>query len=243
MSAVEATSERHTIQVYARVAGVLFLLSLVGGGFGEAYVPLRLIVHGDAAATAENLRSSAMLHRLGFTAYLIEALCDVTLAWLLYVVLRPVHRELALLSVFFGLVATALYGVAELFYFTSSLVVQNAASLQSFTAGQRNELAMLSLRVYSAGSSLFLAFYGVPTLLRGYLIFRSGFLPKFLGVLMMVSGVGFILKNFLFLLAPKYASNLLLVPVALAGVSLTVWFLTKGVDVPRWKERAAAAGG
>ena len=242
MSSVEATSKRHAIQVYARVAGVLFLLSVLAGGFGEAYVPAKLIVYADAAATAENLRASATLHRLGFAAYLVEAMCDVTLAWLLYVLLRPVHRDLALLSVFFGLVATALYGFAELFYFTSSLVLGDANYLNTFSPEQRNTLAMISLRTFSTGSNLFLAFYGVATLLRGYLMFRSGFLPRFLGVLMMVSGVGFILKNFLFLLAPRYASNLLLMPVALAGIALTFWFLVKGVDVPRWEEKAAAAG-
>lgn len=242
MTAVEATSKRHSIQLYVRVAGVLFFLSVLAGGFGEAYVPAKLIVYADAAATAENLRVSETLHRLGFAAYLVEALCDLTLAWLLYVLLRPVHKDLALLSAFFGLVATALYGFAELFYFTSSLVLRDAEYLKAFTPEQRSTLAMLSLRTFSTGSNVFLAFYGVATLLRGYLMFRSGFLPKFLGVLMMVSGVGFILKNFLFLLAPAYASNLLLMPVALAGIALTFWFLTKGVDVPRWEERAAAGG-
>ena len=75
---------------------------------------------------------------------------------------------------------------------------------------------------------------------RGYLIFRSGYLPKFLGVLLGVAGIGFVIRNFLLVLAPQYASSLFLLPVALAGLSLTVWFLAKGVDVRRWEERAAA---
>jgi hypothetical protein len=219
---------------------VLFLLSMVAGGLGEMYVPSKVIVSSDAAMTAENLRSSYALFRIGFASYLIEALCDVALAWLLYVLLRPVHKDIALLAAFFGLVSTALFGFAELFYFSSSLVLRDADYLRSFSADQRNTLALLSLKTYGLGGGAFMAFYGVASLLRGYLIFRSGYLPKFLGVLLAIAGLGFVTKNFLFVLAPEYDSNLLLLPVALAGVALTVWFLAKGVDVQKWEERAIA---
>jgi hypothetical protein len=228
------------VQTYARVAGVLFLLSMVAGGIGEMYVPSKLIVSTDAAMTAQNLRSADSLFRIGFASYLVEGLCDVALAWILYVLLRPVHKELALLAAFFGLVSTALFGFAELFYFASSLVLRDADYLKSFSPDQRNTLALLALKTYSLGASGFMAFYGVATLLRGYLMFRSGYLPKFLGVLLVIAGLGFVTKNFLLVLAPAYDSGLLLLPVALAGVSLTVWFLAKGVDVRKWEERAAA---
>ena len=241
MTELTLASNRHPIQLYARVAAVLFLLSIVAGGFGEAYVPGRLIAHADAAATAQNLKAAATLHRLGFAAYLVEALCDVALAWLLFVLLRPVQRDLALLSAFFGLVATATYGIGETFYFTSALALQDADYLNAFTSEQRNALTMLSLRSFGAASTLFLAFYGVATVLRGYLIFRSGFLPKFLGVLMIIAGSGFILKNFLYLLAPAYASNLLLLPIGVAAVALMLWLFVKGVDVAAWDRKAANA--
>ena len=95
-----------SIQTYARIAGALGLLSFVGGGFGEAYVPSVLIVREDAGATARNILASESLFRLGFAGYLLEALCDVGLTWAFYILLRPVHRNLALLAVFFRLIAT-----------------------------------------------------------------------------------------------------------------------------------------
>jgi len=215
---------------------VLFLLSMIAGGIGEMYVPSMLIVSTDAAKTAANLRSSDFLFRVGFATYLVEAICDVALAWILYVLLRPVHKDLALLAAFFGLVSTALFGFGELFYFASSLVLRDAEYLKSFSPDQRNTLALLSLKVYVLGSGAFMAFYGIPTLLRGYLIFRSRYLPRFLGVLLMLAGAGFVLKNAFLVLAPAYSSNLFLMPMFLAGVSLTLWFLVKGVDVRKWEE-------
>ena len=227
------------VRKYTIVAGVLFLLTMVCGFFGEMYVPSKLI-SANAAATAANLRSSDALFRLGFATYLIEALCDVTLAWLMYVLLRPVQKDVALLAAFFGLVSTALFGFAELFYISSSLVLRDADYLKSFSPDQRNTMAMLSLKTYGLGGGVFMAFYGVASLLRGYLIFRSGYLPKFLGVLLGLAGLGFIARNFLLLLAPRYASDLFLAPMFLSVVALTVWFLAKGVDVTKFEERAAA---
>jgi len=221
---------------YARLAGVLFLLSMLGGGFGEAYAPSKLIVSNDATATAANLKNSDFLFRLGYAAYLVEAICDVALAWVLYVLLRPVHKDLALLSAFFGLVSTATFAIGELHYYSSALALRDAAYLQSFSADQRNTLAMLSLKTFGIGSSIFMAFYGIGWILRGYLISRSTYLPKFIGILCLIAGLGFTIQNFLFILAPQYGSRLLYLPMFLAGLSLTVWFLWKGVDERKWEE-------
>ena len=231
-----------SVQVYAKVAGVLLLLTFFGGGFGEMYIPNRLIVPTDAATTAANLKDSELLFRIGFATYLLEALCDVALAWIFYVLLRPVHKELALLAAFFGLVSTALFGFAELFYFSSSLVLRDAEYLKTFSPEQRNTLALLSLKTYGLGAGIFMAFYGVASLIRGILIFRSGYLPRFLGVLLGLAGVGFIARNFLLVLAPRLASPLLLAPMFLAAMSMMVWFLAKGVDMAKWRARSAASG-
>jgi hypothetical protein len=85
-----------SVQTYAKLAGVLILLSFVGGGFGEAYVPSKLIIATDAAGTEKNLMVSDVMFRLGFAGYLVEACCDVTLALIFYVLLRPVHRYVSL---------------------------------------------------------------------------------------------------------------------------------------------------
>jgi Domain of unknown function (DUF4386) len=226
-----------SIQTYARIAGVLFLISMVGGFFGEFYAPSRLIVSGDAAATAKNIIASNTLFRVGFASYLFEAVCDIALSLVMYVLLRPVQKHLALLAAFFGLVSTAVFAVAELFYFGPSLILGGADYLKSFSPDQLNTLALLSLKMYVLGGGIFMAFYGLATGLRGYLIYRSGYLPKALGVLMVLAGLGFITNNFVLVLSPAYASDLLLLPMFLAGVSLTVWMLVKGVDVRKWEAR------
>jgi hypothetical protein len=228
-----------TAQTYARIAGVLFLLSFVAGGFGEAYVPSRLMVPGDATATAQNIKALDSLFRMGFAAYLVEAVCDIALTLILYVLLRPVRKPIALLAAFFGLVGTAVFAAAELFYLAPSLILGGAGYLKTFSPDQLNALALLSLKLFATGGAMFTVFYGLAWVLRGYLIFRSGYLPRFLGVLMTLGGLAFITRNVLLVLAPAYAPGSLLLLALPGGLSLTVWFLVRGVDVPKWEEKAA----
>jgi hypothetical protein len=230
-----------SIQTYAKMAGVLFLLSFVAGGFGEAYVPSALIVSADATATARNIVASHSLFRLGFAGYLVEALCDVGLTLVLYVLLRPVHRNLALLAVFFRLISTAGFAMAMVLYFAASRILGGADYLKTFSPDQLNTLALLSLKVSGFGQGVFSMFYGVASVFLGYLIFRSSFLPKVLGVLLAISGLGFVTSTFISVLAPAYASPVFLIPTAVAGLFLTLWLLVRGVDVPKWQESAALA--
>lgn len=230
-----------SVQTYARITGVLFLISFVAGGFGEAYVPSKLIVSANVAATAENFKVLDSLFRMGFLGYLIEAVCDTALSLLFYVLLRPVHKNLALLAAFFGLVGTTLFGFAELFYFAPSLVLGGAEYLKTFTPEQLNTLALLSLKLYGMGGGIFLVFYGVAWVLRGYLIFQSGYLPRFLGILLTVGGFAFVTRNVALVLAPAYSSGRLLLLMLPGGLLLTVWLLVKGVDISKWEEKVAIA--
>lgn len=224
---------------YARAAGILLLVSLVAGGFGELYVPAKLIVSADASATAANIGASVSLFRLGFAGYLVEALCDVTLTLIFYVLLRPVSNNLALLAAFFGLVGTVVFCVAELFYFTATLVLGGADYLKTFTPAQLNTLALLSLKVYSVAGGILMAFGGVGGIITGYLIYRSGYLPRFMGVLFALGGLGFVIRNFALVLAPAYALDWLLLPTNLAALVLALWLLIRGINLPRWEEMAA----
>lgn len=228
-----------TVQTYARIAGVLFLLTIVAGGFGEAYVPSKLIVSTDSTATANNIHAFGSLFRWGFASYLVEAVCDIALTLIFYVLLRPVHKDLALLAAFFGLVSTTLFGVAELFYFAALHILGGANYLKTISPDQLNTLALLSLKLYGYGGGIFTVFYGVAWVFRGYLIFRSGYLPKILGVLMTLGGFGFVARNFALVLAPAYASGNLLLLMFPGGLSLTVWLLVRGVDVAKWEAKAA----
>lgn len=237
------TQERSTsVQTYARIAGLLFVVSLIVGGFGEFVVPNALIVSTDAGATANGIRASESLFRLGFASYLIEAVCDVALTLVLYVLLRPAGRDLALLAVFLRLVATAVFAGAEALYFAALPILRGADALAAFPSDQLDALALLSLKVSSQGGTVSMVFYGVAFALFGVLIVRSGYLPRLLGVLLVLAGAAFVARSFAVVLAPAYASPLLYVPVPLAGLALTVWLLVRGVDVPRWEEKALIAG-
>jgi len=223
------------VQRYARIAGILFLVSLVAGGFGEAYVPSKLIVSGDAAATVANLRNFDFLYRLGFAGFLIESLCDIALALILYALLKPVSKYLSLLAAFFGLMGTALFAFAELFYFSPLLIMRDSGYLQTFSPDQLNSLVLLSLKFYGFAGMIFTAYYGMGWIVRAYLMWNSGYFPKFLAVLMAIGGTGFVVRNFLMILAPAYASDVLLMLMFPGGLIMTVWLMWKGVDVAKWK--------
>jgi hypothetical protein len=228
------------VQRYARIAGVLFLVSLVAGGFGEAYVPSKLIVAGDAAATVANIKNFDFMYRLGFAAFLIESLCDITLVVIFYVLLKPVNRTLSLLAACVGLVGTTLFAVAELFYFAPLLITGGADYLKTFAPDQLNSLVLLSMKFYGYAGMIFTAYYGMSWIGRAYLIWNSVYLPKFLGVLMAIGGIGFVVRNFAMILVPAYASDVLLMLIFLGGLAMTGWLLLKGVDVAKWNARVNA---
>jgi hypothetical protein len=217
-----------SVKTYSRAAGILLVLSMVGGFFGEMYVP-SLMLADDAATTAAQLRTNEGLFRLGFAAYLVEAVSDIVLAWLFYVLLKPVHRELALLSAFFGLVSTTLFAVTKMFYFAAPMFVRGSMYLTAFSPGQLDAFATLFLSLYGVLSGLTMLFYGIPWIVRGYLTYKSDYLPRPLGLLMIAAGVGFVGKTLTYVLVPAYSSNLLLAPMFLNALAAAIWMLVWGV--------------
>ena len=220
-------------KIYTRAIGLFLILTMIGGWYGEAYVP-SLFMTGDAATTAAQLKNNESLFRLGFAAYLVEAFSDIVLAWLFYVILRPVHRELALLSAFFGLVSMALFAVTQMFYVSAPLFLKGNTYLAAFSTEQLQALSKLFLTIDANLSGLFMALYGTAWILRGVLTFRSYYLPRVLGALMIVAGAGFFAKNVTQVLAPQYSSQLLLLPMFLNVIVLTFWMLARGVNVNKW---------
>jgi hypothetical protein len=222
-----ATSSR-TLQQYARVAAIAMLLTVIFGGLGEAWLPGRIVVTGDAAATAANIAGHPTLFRVTFATYLIEGICDVLLAVVFYILLEPVDRNLALISAFFGVVSMVTFTTSESAFFASSLIVRDTAGMGAFTAEQRNALAYLAVRISTTIATLFMITYGIETMIRGWLMVRSGYFPKWIGSLMIIGGAGFFLRTATYLLAPSLSSPLMLVPMALGGIPLMVWLLYAG---------------
>jgi hypothetical protein len=235
------SSNQPNIQAYARTAGVLLLISLIAGGYGEGYVPSKIIVPNDAAATAANIKAFTFVFRLGFAAFLVESICDTVLALNFYVLLKPVNRHLSLLAAFLGIMAAATFAVTELFYFMALTCVSNAPYLKTFEPGQLETLALLFLKYYTYGGAVFTVYYGLEWIVRSYLIFFSGYLPKLLAILMAIGGLGFVLRNFLFVLAPAYASDVLLMLLFPGALLMMGWLIFRGVDIVKWNERASLA--
>src|SRR5580704_5140035 len=137
------TPRRSSIQTYARIGVVLFLVSIVAGGFGEGLAPSQLIAPGDAAATARHILTSDTLFRAGFASYLVEGLCDAALTAVFFVLLRRVDLGLTVGVVVFRIMATATFAFAELFYFAPSVLLTNDSYLKTFSTDQLNTLALM----------------------------------------------------------------------------------------------------
>jgi len=227
-------------QLYARIGGVLYLIIIVLGIFGEAFVRDRLIVSGDAAATAANLRSMESLWRLGIATELFLLICAIALALIFFVLLRPVSRDLALLAVFFNLISVAVEAVAALDLVAALFPLGNAGYLKAFPPEQLYAMASLAIKSHSYGFGVALIFFGCVCLVLGYLIFRSGYLPKALGVLMQIAGLSYLTNSFALLLAPNFANRIfpaILVPAFVGEASLCLWLIVKGVNVEKWNRR------
>jgi hypothetical protein len=228
-------SEGESIQSYARLAGVLGLISVVAGAFGEAYVPGLMFVAGDAPATAQRILGSEFLFRLGFAAYLVEAVCDAALTMVFWVLVRPVHRNVAMLMVVFRIISTCGFAGSEVLYFSALPMLRGARAVTALQPGEVDALAYLLLRMASFGGSLFSAFYGFANIVFGWLIYRSGYIPRVFGVGMGLTGVAFALRTFLLILAPAYASGLLLATAAVVFIPFVLWLLAKGVNEEAWR--------
>jgi len=223
----------------ARITGVFSLLTILTGIFAQGFVSGRLVVDGDAAATATNILAHRGLFQLGFAVYLIEMACNIAMTALFYDLLKPAGRTVSLVAAFLGLAGCVIKTFSRVFFIVPLFILGGAHFLSVFSAEQLQALALLSFKVNDRGAQMALVFFGFYALLTGYLIIRSAFLPRILGVLSVLGGLGWL--SFLYLplgrLLFPYA-----VSVALLGAfALIVWLLVRGVDEQRWKEQARAA--
>jgi Domain of unknown function (DUF4386) len=230
-------------RVLARVGGVLYLIVIVAGVFGEAFVRDRLIVSADPAATADNIRAFEFLWRLGIAGNLFHLACAVALTWILYVLLRPVSKDLALLAAFFELVSIGVEAVSKLFLLEALFPLANAQYVKVFEPEQLHALAYLPTRSHAYGFGVSLIFFGCACVVLGYLILKSGYLPKFVGVLMQIAGLCYLTNSFALILAPAFADRIfpaILLPAFIGEASLCLWLIVKAVDVGKWRAQAGA---
>jgi len=228
-------------QKAARLAGFAYLVTTVTGLFAELGVRGSVIVSGDAAATARNVMASEGLWRWGFVADLIGGAAYLVVTLLLYALLRPVSRNLSLLAAFFSIVGIAIGGAAALAHLAPLFLLSGAPYLRAFDEQQLQSLAYLAIRLHAQGYLIALTFFGFYEVLLGYLIFRSTFFPRALGILIGLAGLAFLTNSFAVFLLPTLGNALNLYLIAVDGIGeivLMLWLLVMGVNVRKWEERA-----
>lgn len=230
-------------QTYARLGGLLYLVIIAAGAFGELFIRGRLVVSGDAAATAGRIMAAESLWRIGIVGDLLMHLCDVVVMWAIYVLLRPVNRNLALLTLLFNLIQTAVLVANKLTLLVPLVLLGHADYLKAFDPAQLQAWSYVAIRLHEQGFGVGLIFFGCVCLVEGYLIRRSRYLPWLIGLLMQIAGACYLVNSFALLLAPGVEARLfpaILLPCLIAESSFALWLLVKGVNVTEWTRRAGA---
>ena len=228
-------------KIYARIGGVLYLIIIIVGLFVEMHIRAKFIVSGNATSTAINIIASEQLWRIGFAGSLIMLMCAIPLALIMYVLLCPVNRNIALLAVFFNLVSIAVEAFNNLNMFAALFPLGSSDYLKAFEPRQLHVLAYHALRMHTLSYNISLLFFGMNCFFWGYLIFKSDYFPKIVGVLLIICSVCYVANSFAWFLAPKFAAMLIpgiLIPCFIAEVSVCLWLIVKGVNVPNWNKQA-----
>jgi len=221
--------------VRARVAGFLYLFANLFAPFTLLYLPSRFIVRGDAAATASNIMASESLFRFGIASTLFNAIANIFLALALYQLLKVANKNMASLMVIFSLVGVPIAMLNELAQLAVVQLLSGADYLNVFTAEQLQALAYLFLRLHTQGLNIAQIFWGLWLFPMGYLVFKSGFFPKILGILLMIGCFGYVIQSFAAFLG--YNLDIILY-TSWGELALLLWLLIKGVNVEQWNKRA-----
>lgn len=217
----------------ARIAGLFYLIVIATGLFSEVFVRQALTVSGDALATAHNIQSSEMFFRWGFVADLINFICGLPCVLIIYFLFKRVNKFLLQLALIFVIIQTAIIAVNLLNQVSPLLILSKAAYLNTLQPHQLATLSLLSLNIQVQGYAIGLVFFGVYCLLVGYVIFKSQMVPKFLGILYITSGLGYLINSFTMFLSKGFVNPIftyIAIPIFIGELSFCLWLLIKGVD-------------
>lgn len=231
------TKEEINPKKTARIAGLLYMLLIPLGVFGMLYVPNTLFVPGDIAATVSNIMANQTLYRSSIVSALLTQVVQIFVVLYLYKVLKPVNKTHALYMVVFILVAVPIAMLNELNQFAVLLLLNSPDYLKFFTLDQMQVQVALFLDLRLTGIFIAQIFWGLWLLPMGYLVFKSGYLPRIIGVLLIVACFGYLIDSFLFFFVPDFGITFSEFTF-LGELLMTLWLLIKGVNVEEWKKRA-----
>ncbi len=226
----------------ARIAGALYLVNILGGAFAIGVVPA-LLFAPDPATTAANIQAHELLYRFGLAAHLVVTVTNIPLAVIFYELFKVVNRRIAMLGAFFILVATAIEAAGLPDQFAPLVLLSGEPYASALPAAQLQALVQLSGELAPSHYTIYTVFFGGDIICFAYLILKSGFLPRTIGILFAIDGLAYIAYSFTTLLAPGVAAQLApwsLVPPLLGEGSLSLWLLLVGIDVKRWTKWAGA---
>ena len=216
----------------ARIAGLCYLIVIATGLFAEVFVRQALTVPGDATATTHNIQSSEMLFRFGFVADLVNFVVGLPSVIIIYVLFKPINKTLVRLAMMFIVIQTAIIAVNLLFQMTPLLILGGYKYLNSFQPDQLATLSLLSINIQALGYGIGLVFFGFYCLIIGYLIFKSAIVPRPLGILYAIAGLGYLINSFTMFLSKDFANPLffyIAIPIFIGELSLCLWLLIMGV--------------
>ncbi len=229
----------------ARFAGLLYLIVIICGVFAEFFVRASLIVPGDATQTANQIMASESLFRLGFVSDLVMMTAYLMLAFTLYVLLKPIGKNLALLFLLFTLAGVAIMCLNMLNQFSALLLLSGADYLNVYDANELNAQVLFFLNMHKYGYSIAQIFFGLWLFPLGYLVYQSGYFPKILGVLLMVASIAHLIEFFIIFLFPTYTeavSGVLDIPIIIGEFSFCLWLVIRGAKPQSAPLRLSFAG-
>lgn len=233
------TKPNFSPNTWARAGGVAYLIIIVLGFAGEMLIRNKLIVSGNAGATAQNILMHPLLWRLGIAGDITMHICDAIVGVVYYMLLKPVNRNLALMALFLGLVQTAVLVANKMNLVMPLLLLGNGAYLKALDQHQIEAFSYLAIKAHGYGFGIGLIFFGCECLLDGWLIVKSGYFPRALGILVQIAGLCYLVNSFALLLSPALADAIfpaILLPPFIGELSMAIWLLVKGVNLAKWNE-------
>ena len=225
----------------ARFTGLLYLILVAAAPFSQIYVRSSTIVRGDAVATAQNILASEQMWRFAAAADFATILADVAIAYMLYRLLAPAGKGVALLAAFFRLAMSAVMAVNIVFHMAPLILLRDAPYWAAFTTEQMQAFSMLSLRLHAVTYSVALIFFAAHCLLAGLLIARATFMPRLLGVLLMVAGASYAVDVLASLVFSTSLFPYTMIAPGIAELSLTLWLVLVGVNTDKSREQGREA--
>ena len=227
----------------SKYAGAGYLIIFATGIFSNFFVLESFTAAGDASQTAKNIIENETLFRVGFLSFFIMVIIDAALAWAFYILLKPANKNISLLAGWLRLINVSIFGIALLYLLNVLQLLSGADYLNSLEASQLYALVLLNLESFNSAWLIGLVFFGLHLLVLGYLIHKSGYIPKFIGVLLIIAAVGYLIDSFANFLLPNYFefenifALVVIIPGIIGELSFTFWLLIKGVRIQDSSDR------